>query len=316
LANTSENKHWYSTKKFWGSLLFAIALWIYASLSDDYQTIIDVPLVVSAPTGRAIETVLPNNVSVDVSGQGWYLFNHIYLNKLKKCYVNLDEVRKIDSFYIVNTVDMQKGLVNLNKITPLRVYPDEFQVTTGEIGSKEVEIIPDVDINLKDGFVLVGNIKSELSTVTITGNIRLIDSIHSWRTQKVSFDNVNTSFSKKIAVSDSLSSVITIEPNNILIYATVQQYGERTFDDIPIEVIGGKLSNNHKILPRFFSITLTGGIDVLNKLSSNDISITVDVDAIMKNNTGLLKPNLSIPPYTNILNMYPNFVQHTILIKQ
>lgn len=311
-----EKPHWYPTKKFWVPFSLAVALWIYASLSDDYQIIIDVPFVVSAPTGRAIETVLPNNVSVDVSGQGWYLLNHLYLNQLKKCLVNLDDVRKTDSFFVINTLDMQKGLINLNKVTPLRVYPDELYVKTGEIASKEIEIIPDVDINLQEGFVLVGNVKAEMPTVTITGNINLIHTIKSWKTQPATFDNIHSSFSRKIAVSDSLNSVIKIEPHDILIYATVQEYGERTFDDIPLEIVGGKLPNNHKISPYFFSVTLTGGIDVLNKLNNADISISVDIDAIMKNSTGLLKPHLSIPPYTSILNTNPNFVHHSILINR
>jgi YbbR domain-containing protein len=312
-TNTSEEKTWYQTKKFWGSLFLAIALWIYASLNDEYQTIIDIPITVSAPEDRALETVLPNIISVDASGSGWNLFYNSYLNKLKKCYINLESVKKTDSSYIISRVDMQKGLINFNKTTPQRFYPDEFVIKTGEISNKDVEIIPDVDIDLKNGFVLVGNVKSETQYVNISGNVNLIDSIKSWKTQKIKLDEVNSSFSQLVSVSDSLNSVVKIHPNKILIYGNIQQYSEQTFDDIPLEIIGGQLPQNYNISPKFFSVTLTGGIDILNKIRPDDISAVIEYDTIMANNTGILKPILNIPPFTKVLNTEPNYLRYNII---
>ena len=309
-------KRWYKTRTFWGSLLIAIGLWIYATLQDEYHTVVAVPLIVEPPTGRAIENILPNRVSIDVAGTGWYLFNYMYVNKLKKCKVNLDDVRKDDTIYVISSIDMQKGLEGLNRITPQRFYPERINVKTGEIVEKEVRIVSDAKVNLKDGFVLVGDIKTEPQTVTIIGNKNLIDTIRIWKTKKIEFNRVNTSFSHIVQASDSLSSVIDITPKDITIFATVQQYGEKTFNDIEIRIINGQLPPEHIISPKYLSVTLSGGIELLNKIKSSDISITVDYEAIISDRNGIIKPVITIPPFTKMLNAEPVFLKHNIYVKQ
>jgi YbbR domain-containing protein len=310
-----EKEHWYKTKKFWVALFIAIGLWVYASLNDEYQTVVAIPLVVEPPAGRAIENILPHRVSVDFTGNGWYLFNYMYVNKMKRCKVNLDDVRKDDSIYVISSMDMQKGLDGINRIAPQRFYPERINVKTGEIVEKEVRIVSDANIKLRDGFVLVGDIKTEPQTVTLIGNKNLIDTIRVWKTKNMQFDRVNSSFSHTVQVSDSLSSVIDIKPQDITIFATVQQYAEMTFNDIEVRIINGQLPPEHTISPQFFNVTLSGGIELLGKIKSSDISITVDYETLINDKNGIIKPVITIPPFTKMLNAEPQFLQHNVYVK-
>jgi len=308
-------KHWYKTKNFWLALFIATALWLYVSLNDEYQTVVSVPLIVTPPTGRAIENILPNRISVDVAGSGWYLFNYMYINNIKRCSVNLDDVRRDDTIFIISSMDMQRGLEGINRIVPQRFYPERIEVKTGEIIEKEVRVVSNVSINLKDGFVIVGDIKTEPQTVIITGNRNLIDTIRTWNTKKMQFDKVNSSFSYIVQVSDSLSSVIDVNPKDITVFATVEKYAEVTFDDIEIKVVNGQLPSGHTISPQFFSVTLSGGIELLSKIKSSDISITVDYETVINDKNGIIKPTVTIPPFTKIVNVKPEFGRHNINIR-
>ena len=310
-----EKEYWYKTKKFWVALLFAISLWVYASFNEEYQALVDIPLTITPPSGRSIEDILPSRISVDVAGSGWYLFNYLYINNIKRCKINLNDVRKDDTVYIISSLDMQKGLEGINRVIAKRFYPDQISVRTGEIDSTHVSIIPNVKINLRDGFVLVGNLGTEPQTVTITGNRNLIDTIRTWQTNRLRLNEVNSSFSHTVQVSDSLSSVIDVSPSEITVFASVEQYAEITFSDIEVQVVGGQLPPEHTISPQFFTVTLSGGIELLSKIKSSDISITVNFETIMNDRNGIIRPVVTVPPFTKLMNTEPTFLKHTINVR-
>ena len=66
-----KTKRWVNSKSFWGSLLFAMALWGYTSLNTEFNEQIEVPLYVKLPANRAMESELDKTVTIAVKGTGW-----------------------------------------------------------------------------------------------------------------------------------------------------------------------------------------------------------------------------------------------------
>jgi YbbR domain-containing protein len=301
---------WYKNKNFWGAFLVAIAVWGYASLNDDYQANVDVPLTILPPFNRAVENALPASISVDITGKGWNLFNYMYLNNSKSCIIDLNEVNHNDSIYSVTNVDMQKGIEGINKLRVLHFYPDYLQLETGEIGTKNIAIESAANVSLDDGYVLVGEVRTDPPNVKITGNSQLIDKIKVWKTKSNDFPKINTSFSYRIGVSDSLSSVVNINPSEVTIYGTVQQYGELTIRDVELQVVGGTLSETDIVSPHYFDVTISGGIDLLTKITSADIDAYIEYDAVINDSTGVLVPKFNIPTYTTLISIAPQYIIH------
>lgn len=318
MQNTQiKKKHWYLSKTFWGAFLLAIALWCYASLSEEYQVMIEIPLTVEAPKDKASETTIPKEISVDVSGTGWYLFNHLYLNNIKRCYIKLDNVAFQDSVYTITAVDMQKGLQNLAKITYQRFFPDLITIKTDDLFEKEVPIVPDIQVSPAEGFSLVGNVKVIPSTVIVKGNEKIIKTIEKWATENLIFNDVSASFSKQVFLSDTLQSVLQLSRNTVDINVLVQPYSEITLDDIPLQIVGApQIMKNILVEPNYFSVTLRGGIDIISRISNSDISITINYRDIINDSTGILRPNITIPPYTSILNTSPKYVFHSEIVQK
>ena len=312
--NKLKQAEWYKNRSFWITLIIAILLWIYINLNDDYITMIEVPLSVVPPTGRAIEQKINNYISVEFKGSGWNLFNYLYLNKNKRCYINLDNVTRDDSLYTIGSLDFQKGLEDINKIVPQRFHPNRIRITTGEIENKKVDVKSDVALKLKDGFILVGGVNTEPNTVTISGNSKSIEHINLWKTMPAEFKNINMSFNHTVDLSDSLASIIKVNPNKVKLYGEIQQYAEITFDDIELKVISGNLPDNHTISPTNFSVTLIGGVEHLNKISAKDIELTIDYNKIINDTVGILTPVLKIPPFTKIMDIKPKVIYHRIKI--
>jgi len=312
-----KKKHWYVSKTFWGALLLAIALWCYASLSEEYQVMIEVPLTVEAPKDRASETVIPKEISIDVTGTGWYLFNHLYFNNIKRCHIKLDNVASQDSIYTITSVDMQKGLQNLGKISYQRFFPDVITIKTDKLFEKEVPVFPHIKAYPAEGFALVGNVKVIPPTIFIKGNENIIKTINKWTTENLVFKDVSSSFTKQVFLSDTLQSILQLSENVVDVSILVQPYSEITLDDIPLQVIGApQIMKNIIVQPKYFSVTLRGGIDVISKISNADVGITINYQDIINDSTGIIKPNITIPPYTSILNTSPKYVFHSEIVRK
>jgi len=65
----------------------------------------------------------------------------------------------------------------MSRITADFFYPERLNIKTGDIIAKEVDIIPNLQLNLNDKFVLVGDVRVEPPVVTISGNKKILDSI-------------------------------------------------------------------------------------------------------------------------------------------
>ena len=72
------HKERYFSKAFWGSILMAIALWTYTSLNMEYITAVKVPLFIKLPESKSLENNISKDVTLQVKGNGWHLFNLIF----------------------------------------------------------------------------------------------------------------------------------------------------------------------------------------------------------------------------------------------
>ncbi len=304
-------KNFASSKTFGSCLLLALILWLYVSFNDKYQTMLEVPLIIEPPADRACENLSADKLLIDVSGTGWYLFKNLNLNTTKRCYIKLSDVpfKQADSSYTITSVDMQKGIQNISKISLNRFFPDKINIKTSSVITKEVPIKSNIQITPAKGFALVGNIQITPANTIIKGNINVINNINEWFTEKVKIENVTASFIKQINLSDSMNSILKLNPKIVNISATIQPYAEITLEDIPLMINANEqLLTTYSICPKYFSVTLSGGIDVINKVNIKDIFISINYQDILDDSTGIIKPIIVIPTDTKLLNMNPKYV--------
>ena len=96
---------------------------------------------------------------------------------------------KNKNIYNINSDDIRKGLEGLNKVQTNRFSPDHIVVLTGEIEHKEVPIVPAVQINISEGYTLVGDIIVEPPTTTVSGNGRILEGLNNLKTENTFFEN-------------------------------------------------------------------------------------------------------------------------------
>ncbi len=294
-----------------GSFIFGIALWFYTSLNGNYTTYINAPISVILPENRALEKPLPETISIQVKGSGWNIFNLMFFNNSKKILVNLSSSSINDSIYRIGRNEIIKGAQSFERVELNQTIPESVEIYTGIDGVYNVPLISQVEIIPKNGFSLVGNISMEPTKIRISGNDKVVSKIPYWTTKREVFENVNSPFTARVELTDSISDMVSLGSKDIQIFAEVQQTGEITITEIPISFTGGDLPSGHFIYPGFVTVTLRGGIEEVDKVSSSSVKVSIDFSTIINDTRGVLKPTIEIPENLEVIKVEPPFIYHT-----
>ncbi|MFW6276442.1 MAG: hypothetical protein ACOC2K_02070 [Bacteroidota bacterium] len=300
------------SKSFWGAVLFAMALWGYTSLNSEYSTRVQVPLDVQIPRDRAIETPLPDEITIEVHGMGWHLFNLIFFNSSKKVEIDLSNIQIQDSVYRISRNEIMKGIRFITNVEQKDVIPENLLLKTGAIGTYKIPVRPDVEIQPREGFALTGDLRLQPDSVTIKGNDRLIRDIKSWKTVRKEFSDVRSDLVTEIMLLDTFYVIVSMEPEKITLRANIQQSVDLTFYDVPVEIEGGQLPKNHKLMPPRLNLTVRGGIERVSGLSRQNIKAYLTLEQIINDTTGILMPSFIVPDDVELLNPGQIIIYHTI----
>jgi hypothetical protein len=300
------------SKSFIGSFFFAIALWVYSSLNSEFITYKRLPLSINLPNNRAIASDIPKNVTLEVKGTGWQLLNLLFINSNAGCRIDLSEIKDLDSLKI-SRKEYLKGLYNVTNVNTIEFAPESFVLQTGTVSEKDVTIRSNLRVNPYEGYMVVGDIDLHPNMIVIKGNYNVVNNINYWNTKKMIIEGVSESFETIVHLSDSLSNIINLSDQTISAHVDIQQIAEQTLYDIPIKIKGTQLSQKHKIMPEFITVTIRGGINQLYDFNPENISASLNSDDILNDSTGLIKPEIKIPKNIQIVNITPKYLTHKII---
>ncbi len=294
-----------SKKSLLGAFLFAMALWMYASLSSEYTTLIKLPVEIKLPENRSFEQQPTSSVFVEAKGTGWNLFNLIFFNNSKKIYVDLSQTVINDSIYSIGRSNLLKGVQSFERVELSDVLSDYITIKTGSVTTYSVPVVPDLTVIPADGFSLVGKPQLEPDVIEIRGNDKIVSQIKSWSTKPAVYEDINHIFSDNLELSDSLKGIVRLNRKNVKFNAVIQQTAEVTFDEIRISIRGGSVPKNHVLFPEFISITFRGGISEIVELTPDRVSVTLQYSDIANDKTGILIPKIEFPGNLEVINISP-----------
>jgi hypothetical protein len=307
-------KKLFASKALIGAVLLSIALWSYTSLSDTYISLVKLPLIINLPQDRAIEVNPPEKISIEVRGSGWEIFNLVFFNTTAKVEIDLAKENIKDSIYRINRNDIIKNVFHLTNLQAIDVVPNQIVLYTGSRINKEVAVKSNLTIIPKDGFMLIGDQNIQPPIVTISGNEKALKNIEEWMTSYTIIDKVFQDFNVNIPLLDTLQNIVQLSRNNVNITGNIQQIAELTFYDIPININGGSLPDNHTISPKFLKIVVRSGIDELDDLLPENIEASINFSDLINDKTGYIKPNITLPDKIEVINVFPHFISHKRLL--
>lgn len=298
-----------------GAILFAIALWFYTNLNQEFYTTIKIPLKIITSENRSIELTgkegLLNEVPIEVKGNGWQLFNLLFINPAYEIVIDLSN-KDIDSIYQISKNDLIDNVKYLGNARAVSTNSPPITIKLGKIAVNSVEVKPRVRVIPKEGFLLVGKIKVIPDVINIKGNEKIVNQIQYWNTERKIFTDIDESFLFEVPLSDTLSNIISLSQKEVKVSGEIQQVAEMTFFDIPIRTRGRDLGESHLLYPDKFKVTIRSGIELITKINPKDISLTVDYYQVLNDDTGVLIPEITVPENFRVLSIEPKYVYHYV----
>lgn len=316
LLNLKRIKRLFVSRAFLGSLFFAFALWVYTSLNTEYKTFIEVPLKILLPKNVALETALPEKISVKVKGTGWDIFYLNFFSTSANCTVNLSDREMSEGYYQITRNDIIKGVESFTKVEPIDVLPEILEINTGLIERKKVPVMVKIKVNPRDGYIQVAGFTAYPDSVIITGNSRVVRKIEYWETEQSQFSDVFQVQSVPVALNDTLKNIITLSQNTVNVKIKVEQTAELVIYDVGIDIRGtDNLPKGHLLSLKKINITIRGGVEQLSEFNPDIISSYIEYRDIIGDSTGIIIPRVEVANNNyQIVSINPPYIFHKKII--
>lgn len=268
----SKGVHNYKIKLF--SILSALFFWFYVAIDNPYTHITGVPLrLINKPEGFMLLSPIPTSVQVEFRGTGKAFFSYAFRDR--RIELNLNQLSR--SGWMPLSFEMIKDIPPGMELRPLRIAgPDSIYVEFDRSAVRKIPLVPDITVLPRDGFVPVGEVTLSPDSVTVTGPRSIVDGLTHVQTKKLEFKETDSEISGKVSLILERPEALHYSEKIVRYKIDVQRLGEREMDGIQVQLLNLPEGGRVNVVPSTLSVKLQGGVDVLSRLKSGDISAMVD----------------------------------------
>ena len=286
-------------------LLLAIFLWLFVVTGREYEMVANIPLYfTNINSEKILLSSPPEQVTVRFKGQGRALIIHnMFYNASYK--LNISAVRYYHAFPLdISNVEMPGGL----DITPVQIInPDTVRISVDDKYSSELPIIPQVTINTRAGYVLVGDIECEPSTISIEGPFSVLRDLKNLVTEERYFEDVNRNIHQKIEILLPHPH-ITTDINTVTIKAEVERLTEVQFRNVLIRVTNPPSEMMVELEPPSVAVKVSGAVSIIKKLGIDNIIAEITLPDEWRQDIFTASPIITLPDGIELVKLQPDTV--------
>ncbi len=297
-----------------GAIFVTLVLWVISSLSDVFDRRFDIPLKVVLPENQSLTEPVPSTIEVALRANGWTMMK-VMATGNPECVLS-PQTLNVDSHQVVRLTarDIRNGIRIASEAAVESVYPDTLTLVIGNVASKRVPLLyPEVTINTREGFEIIGRPKVIPDSVTLTGAAKTLQGITRWYTKSVVLNDVHKPINEIVDIADSLQGVVETEPEIATVTADVQEIAERVFENVRVENRGTNTDTTLQLIlrPGYVNVTVRGGVQDLGSLTLDDVSAFVDIVAGV-DTLGITRPQIITPLSSSIrvINVEPRQIRY------
>lgn len=296
------------SKTVWGATLIAISLWLYLSLSETGTLEQNVPINVILPEDRALENEIASELKIRFAGEGWDLFYFHFFDKNLECRIDLTGEILNDTNVTISNTRILSSITSSNKIKPRAVLGNELNLTIGRIADKQVPLVSDISIITQPGYKVADNITLDPDSVTVRGNVNLLQTISVWKTDDVVFDNVADQIDTEVPVSDTLKNTVIISPETVRLTAKVRKIVDILIEDVPVK-IRGKVDKRIRIYPEHIDVAIAGSLKNIAGITRDSVEVILHRSDIINSRNSLVVPEIVLPKNCDLISISPPYIE-------
>ena len=292
----------------------AFSLWLYASMREEYTTVVDIPLDIRLPIGRTLETETNSFIRAQVQGAGWQLVNH-FLSSSIRCVVYIPEKRLAKNDEELSNLAISRQMLNQAiqapvGITVQRVMNDSLPLVIGSIAEKRVAVRPVLDLEMREGFIVAQMPSVSPDSVVIRGSRTMLRRIAAWNTTAVRLRDVYEPTRLQTTLDDTLAGLVNVPQVPITVNLSIQQMAEGEFHDIPVKIAGAPSRHPFVIQPERVTVALRGGVENIARVLPEHIAATLEYADVLAGTTGTLRPRITLAiGELQVISVTPQFLR-------
>lgn len=280
-----------------GSLAVALLLWFHiATEKDTYERVLEVPIhVEGVPSDLIVSAELPPAALVRFQGRGKRL--------LILPWRGVEVVVDASDILTRGTRPRRLGIGNVRypegpDINVIEIVePEQITIETDRLVTKHLPVVARLEIQSDSGHTLVGGVIVEPDTVTLTGPALGLRDLSYVETDTFSLRRrARSRIDQEIPIQIPPVFGLVVEPSVVRIIQDVQALGIRTFEEVPVRIEGVDDPGRYLVQPRTASVTVSGGVRLLESLTEEDIGLILDLSRQRPDGLTPLIPRLELPP--------------------
>ncbi len=285
-----------------GAFGLAILLWVFIVSSEMYEMVMTVPVEVrNLSAQKALREEVPEQVHVRFEGTGRTLFKTLLLKKFYKDFklvLDLDRIADEYQFVLNDYFRLypQKIVIpNEFEIRYIEVEsPREINISLGDYSVKTVPIVSNIVVETAPGYVVVGDVKIDPKEIEIAGPKDIVESISAISTVFDTINGVNNNISQYFNFELPHQQIQLSQPT-VFVSINIQALSERIISEVPVSVFNVSKGYRVFVSPHTVSLTIVGGVDLLQDILPEDIKLTIDFKKQWNPNKQFFEPKVELP---------------------
>jgi hypothetical protein len=208
----------------------------------------------------------------------------------KSIQINLSDVRKKgERFYIPSSLYRKQIRNQLsNNMELLEMDNDTIFVNFAMLESKEVPVLPRLNISFAKNHALMDSLVIEPEMIVVNGPKSQIDTIETVFTTYTELLNLTSDFTKKITLVKSRELTKTnFEPAMVTISGKVYKFSEHVFE-VPVTMLNLPDSVQVRMFPDVVQVVCQAPLEVLKRISPEDFLVSADYEKIQESDQNML----------------------------
>ena len=295
----------------------AFSFWFLSILSRTHETTLQIPVkYINYPPDLVEENVPKNLVDVRVKAPGFSIFFFHFFNfKQLSLRYDLANSKPTTSgknfFWIMNSNRKSIADVLGSSMEIMNISPAKLAVSFTNKSKKEVPVILNSDINIKQTYWLSEEIAINPLRVMLYGDNNRLDNLTSITTELLQLTELDNDVNQKVElrIPDELQCKTTF----VDVQIKVEPFIEELFEQ-KVEVRNLREGYTLKLFPGTINITLRLPQDKYNLLKTDFLHMYIDASDISDQNT-LEVQHDNIPSFVKLERIYPKRLEF-LLIKE
>jgi len=298
ISKTTKNGH---LSVLIGAFFFAIILWLFVISEKNYRYVFEMPIEIrNIREGKTLGGEVSPTADVRFLGSGRELLKTLLLKSISdfKLVLDLERVNTSYDFYLNEYFDKynQKVVIpnsfNIQYVEVVR--PESIQISLDDYIVKTIKVKSMISVEPSPGFIIVGDYNISPKSIEFKGPKEIIENMESIETIPKVFKSIKSPINSKVPLSFNFTRVIESSDSLIIFKANVQSIGERIISEVPVKILNVPKNIQAFPNPSTVSLNISGGVEFIASLQSNDIYVYLNYSDFTKNEISN-EPTIEVP---------------------